>query len=487
MTKKLSELLEAYNYSLITGKMDTVISSVCFDSRKVEKGSLFIAVPGTKTDGHDFIDKAVSSGAVAVICKFVPSDIVSGITYIKVENTAEALGWVASAFYDNPSRKLKLVGITGTNGKTTTVTLLYQLFKKLGFKTGLLSTVINYIHETPVETTHTTPDSLTINKLLHEMVQQGCSYCFMEVSSHSVVQNRIAGLLFAGGVFSNLTHDHLDFHKSFDEYLKAKKEFFDKLTIGSFALVNKDDKNGMVMVQNTVANVYTYALKSMADFKARIIEKHFEGMLLNINGIEIWTHFIGLFNAYNLLAVYSTASLLFKDESQILTVLSTLVPVTGRFECVRSGKGILAIIDYAHTPDAIGNVLSTIRELTEGTPAKVITVVGAGGDRDKTKRPEMARIAYTNSDTLILTSDNPRTEEPSAILNDMTDGLSYKESLNTLVITDRREAIRTASRMAGPGDIILIAGKGHETYQEINGVKYHFSDREEIEKIFEFI
>lgn len=481
----LAELLRNISPLSVVGSTQVEVAYLCADSRKAGRKSLFVAVRGTKTDGHLYIPQVIHAGASAVVCELLPERCDDGVTYVVVRDASEALGWLASAFYGDPSLRLTLVGVTGTNGKTTTATLLYRLFMRLGFRSGLLSTVINYVGESPVEATHTTPDPISLNALLARMADEGCSYCFMEVSSHSVVQHRIAGLQFAGAVFTNLTHDHLDFHGTFDAYLKAKKAFFDRLSPMAFALTNKDDKNGRVMVQNCKASLHTYALKSMADFRGRIIEPHFEGMLLQINGTEIWTHFIGEFNAYNLLAVYGAASLLFPHRETILTAMSTLFPVDGRFECVRSKSGVLAIVDYAHTPDAVENVLRAIHQLVDSQGSRVITVVGAGGDRDKSKRPEMARIAFRNSHQLILTSDNPRTESPAAILEDMAAGLSAKERTQTLVIADRREAIRTACRLAQKGDVILVAGKGHENYQEVNGVRHHFSDKEELEIIFQ--
>lgn len=480
---KLNKLVQHINAQQTIGNSNVDITSLTFDSRKVSVGSLFFALKGETTDGHNFIADVVTKGASAVVCQQLPATLVDGVCYIQVADSHETMGLVASAYYGNPSTKLKLVGVTGTNGKTTTVTLLYTMFRKLGYKAGLLSTVVNYIDTKRVEAIHTTPDALQLNQLLADMVEAGCDYCFMEVSSHAVVQKRISGLQFVGGVFSNITHDHLDYHKTFAEYIKAKKAFFDDyLTINGFALVNVDDKNGKVMVQNTKASVKTYALQNMADFKCRIIEHSFEGMLLSINGVEVWVRFIGNFNAYNLLAVYATAIQLLPSSpatsTEILQVLSVLTPVSGRFEFIAVPLQPKAIVDYAHTPDALLNVLNTINEIRNPETNKLVTVVGCGGNRDKTKRPIMARIAVENSDKVILTSDNPRFEEPQAILDDMKAGLDTEQKAKTLVIADRAEAIKTAVFLSTPDDIILIAGKGHEDYQEIKGVKHHFDDKE---------
>lgn len=475
--KILSEIVNSVQVLNSIGNIEIVVTSIEFDSRKVTRQSLFIAVKGTISDGHQYIDKAIENGAIAIVCETLPEKINNQITYVLVENSEKALGLISSAFYNKPSSKLKLVGVTGTNGKTTTATLLYNLVKKLGFKAGLLSTVRNYIDDSAIEATHTTPDAVQINKLLNKMVEAGCEYCFMEVSSHAIDQERVAGLHFAGGLFTNITHDHLDYHKTFAEYIKAKKKFFDGLGSGSFALVNDDDKNGKVMVQNTKAKVKTFAVLTSADFKARIIESHFEGSMLNIDNADVWTYFVGKFNASNLLCVYATAVLLGFEKNDVLTALSELKPVEGRFETIRSQNGITAIIDYAHTPDALQNVLNAINQIRKDNQ-QLITVVGAGGDRDKTKRPEMARIAVNNCDILILTSDNPRSEEPDSILEDMKAGIDNENRKKMLAIIDRKEAIRTACLLAKIGDIILIAGKGHETYQEIKGVKHHFDDRE---------
>ncbi|MCD7972511.1 MAG: UDP-N-acetylmuramoyl-L-alanyl-D-glutamate--2,6-diaminopimelate ligase [Candidatus Azobacteroides sp.] len=455
------------------------------DSRKIQEGFLFIAVKGTQSDGHDYIEKAISQGAIAIVCEQLPESISPEIYYIQVEDTAEALGILASQWFDNPSEKFKLVGITGTNGKTTVATLLYQMFRNFGHKAGLLSTVRNYVNEEIFETTHTTPDPITMNELMAKMVQAGCEYVFMEVSSHAVEQKRIAGLVFSGGIFTNLTRDHLDYHKTFDAYLKAKKTFFDQLPSCAFALTNFDDKNGMVMLQNTKAEKHLYSLRSLADYKGRILENHFEGMLMEINKHEISVHFIGKFNAYNLLAVFGAACLLGKDEEEVLVQLSVLTPVDGRFEPIRSPQGITAIVDYAHTPDALTNVLVSIKEIIENQ-GSLITVVGAGGNRDTGKRPLMAKEAVKYSDRLILTSDNPRFEDPETIIQDMYAGLDNEEKRKTLCITDRKEAIKTAIMLAKPKDIILIAGKGHENYQEIKGVKHHFDDKEVVREFFTF-
>lgn len=461
----------------MVGNTATPVSSVVFDSRKITDGSLFIAVKGTLTDGHEYIGQVTHAGAKAVVCDHIPGEIHPGVCYVEVPDSSEALGIIASNFYDNPSGSLTLVGITGTNGKTTIATLLYKLFLKLGYKAGLLSTVRNMVNLQEIPSTHTTPDAVELNRLLSAMVEDGCDYCFMEVSSHSIVQNRIAGLTFKGAVFTNLTHDHLDFHKTFDAYLAAKKRLFDTLPTGAFAIVNTDDRNGKVMVQNSKASIKTLALKSQADFHCRIIENHFEGLLLKINGQEVWCRLVGTFNAYNLLSIYATAIMLGIREEDCLTAMSQLEAVDGRFEYFISPDGIVGIVDYAHTPDALLNVIGTINNIREGQ-GKLITVAGAGGDRDRSKRPEMASIASENSNLTILTSDNPRSENPEDILKEMSAGVAIDRKKYCLVITDRKEAIRTACTMAQKGDIVLIAGKGHETYQEIKGVKHHFDDRE---------
>lgn len=474
----LSQLLKAIETERVIGDTELEIKNIQFDSRKIEQGSMFVATIGTTVDGHDFIDQCIDNGAKAIVCQRI-DNIAEGITYIVVKDTQKALGYLASEFYGRPSEKLILVGVTGTNGKTTIATLLYKLTRGIGHKTGLLSTVCNYIEDEAIPSTHTTPDALALNELLSKMVEQGCEYCFMEVSSHSIAQERIAGLKFNGGIFTNLTRDHIDFHKTFDNYRDTKKRFFDNLTKQSFAITNKDDKNGLVMVQNTKAKIYSYSTRTIADFKAQILEEGFEGMLLNINQQEVFVPLVGRFNVSNLLAIYGTAICLGFDKDEVLRILSTLKPVNGRFETIYSPKGWTAIVDYAHTPDAVENVISTINEIRKaGT--KLITVVGCGGNRDKGKRPMMAKIAKNGSEQLILTSDNPRDEEPEDILKDMLAGLTEEEKLSTLVIEDRRQAIRTACTLAGKGDVILIAGKGHEDYQIIKGVKHHFDDHEEV-------
>lgn len=473
--KLLSDILYKVRLEEVYGSTHVAIASIVFDSRKVKKGSLFVAVRGTATDGHHYLEMAVANGAAAIVCEELPEQQAPDVTYVKVKDSSYALGVMACNFYDNPSEKTKLVGVTGTNGKTTTVTLLFNLFRSLGYSVGLLSTVQNKINTTVIPSTHTTPDALSLNELLNSMVEQGCEYVFMEVSSHAVVQHRITGLQFAGGVFSNITHDHLDYHKTFDEYIKAKKGFFDHLSAEAFAVVNKDDRNGTVMMQNTKAQRYTYGLKNIADFKCRIIENHLNGLFLNLDNVEIWVRLIGTFNAYNILAVYATAMLLKQDKTNVLTALSNLQSVEGRFQYIKSQSGIIGIVDYAHTPDALKNVLDTIKDIRSGNEA-IITLVGCGGDRDAAKRPVMAAIASEYSDRIILTSDNPRSEDPEEILNQMQKGIEGRDAKKSLRITDRREAIKTACSLAKPGDIILIAGKGHEKYQEIKGVKHDFDD-----------
>ncbi len=479
---KLNELLKKIQPVDIIGSTDKEIAGVCIDSRQTEQGYLFMAMRGTQTDGHAYIPAAIGKGAVAVLCEELPLELAGDVTYIRVKDSEEAVGLVATTFYGDPTDKMDLVGVTGTNGKTTVATLLYHTFRYFGYKVGLISTVCNYIDDQPVPTEHTTPDPITLNCLLGQMADAGCKYAFMEVSSHSIAQKRISGLRFAGGIFTNLTRDHLDYHKTVENYLRAKKKFFDDLPKTAFSLVNLDDKNGLVMTQNTRSKVYTYSLRSLADFKGKVLESHFEGMLLDFNNRELAVHFIGRFNAYNLLAVFGAAVLLGKREEDVLIALSTLHPVAGRFDAVRSPQGYTAIVDYAHTPDALANVLNAIHGVLEGR-GKVITVVGAGGNRDKGKRPLMAQEAARQSDRLIITSDNPRFEEPQDIMNDMLAGLSKEDLQKTLAIADRREAIRTACMLAQKGDVVLVAGKGHEDYQEIKGVKHHFDDKEEVRKV----
>lgn len=480
--KTLHEILNGIKPQKILGDLTTNITDVQFDSRKVSDGTLFIAVAGTQTDGHSFISKAIESGARAVVCEVLPEQANNTVVWIVVNDSAQALGEIASNFYGNPSEKLKLVGITGTNGKTTTVTLLYRLFKSLGFKSGLISTVVYCVDDKTFDSTHTTPDPIALNSLMAEMVAVGCEYCFMEVSSHSLVQKRTAGLKFKGALFSNITHDHLDYHKTFENYLAAKKLFFDHLGKDAFAIVNVDDRNGRVMVQNSGAEVKTYAMRSAADFKVKVLESHFDGMQLVLDGSDFWTPLIGEFNAYNLLVVYSAAVMLGQDKMTVLSHLSSFREVPGRFETVRSTNGITAIVDYAHTPDALVNVLKTINQIRKGGE-QLITVVGAGGNRDRTKRPIMARVCTEYSDKVIITSDNPRNEEPEDIIKDMMVGVDEKSKGKTVSIVDRREAIKTAVLLAKSGDIILVAGKGHETYQEVKGVKHHFDDKEELAKL----
>lgn len=473
--KLLKDILYKAGIVEVIESTNVAITAISFDSRKIEKDSLFVAIKGTQSDGHQYIDASISKGAVAILCEDFPSTIIEKITYIKVKDASAALGIIASNFYDNPSEHIKLIGIIGTNGKTTTVTLLFNLFKKLGYKVGLLSTVKNQINNDILSATHTTPDSIQLNALLRQMVDKGCTHCFMEVSSHAVVQNRIAGVQFAGGVFTNITHDHLDYHKTFDEYIKAKKKFFDGLGADAFALTNKDDVNGEVMLQNTRAAKYRYSLRSMADFKCKVVENQFSGLLLSLDNQEVWSKLIGNFNAYNLLTVYATAMLLKEDKTNVLTTLSTLSSVEGRFQYVRTDNGVIGIVDYAHTPDALINVLKTINDIRTGNE-QVITVVGCGGDRDATKRPIMAKIACDLSSRVIITSDNPRSENPDTIIKEMQKGVDGVNRKKTISITDRREAIKTACSYANVGDIILIAGKGHEKYQEIKGVKHDFDD-----------
>lgn len=474
-------LLRGIDVLQAEGSFPQNIGSLEFDSRKVAPGSVFFATRGTQSDGHSYISSAVEQGAAAVVCEEFPSNMAPEVCYVLVADSTVALGRAASNYYGNPSSKLRLVGITGTNGKTSTVTLLYNMFRKLGYKAGLISTVVYAIDGREVEATHTTPDSVRLNAMLAEMVGLGCQYCFMEVSSHSLVQHRIEGLTFAGGMFSNITHDHLDYHGTFAEYIKAKKMFFDALPSSAFALTNIDDRNGMVMVQNTRADVKTYSLRSFSDFRCRIVEMHFDGMQLDMDGSEVWVNFLGRFNAYNLTCVYAAALLLGADRGEVLRLLSELTPVNGRFEYIRSEGGLTAVVDYAHTPDALDNVINTINEIR--TPEqKLFIVVGCGGNRDSAKRPRMAAIAAEGGDMAILTSDNPRLEQPEDIIDQMKAGLG--SGARYIAITDRHEAIRAAVAMASAGDIILVAGKGHETYQDVGGVKHHFDDKEEIARAF---
>ena len=480
---KLNELLKTIRPLDIEGNAGVEITGVDIDSRRVEPGHLFVAIKGTQTDGHAFMDKAASLGAAAILCETMPDNMAEGVTYVKVASTEDAVGSVATIFYGEPSKKLKLVGVTGTNGKTTIATLLYDMFRKLGHRCGLLSSVCNYLEGETVPASHTRPDPIELNRLLAKMAEAGCEYVFMECSSHAIAQKRIGGLRYAGGIFTNLTRDHLDYHKTFENYRDAKKAFFDSLPKDAFAITNADDKNGMVMTQNTKATVKTYSTRTMADFKAKIIECHFEGMYLEIDGREVGVQFIGKFNVSNLLAVYGTAVMLGKQPEDILVALSTLKSVSGRLEPLRSPDGYTAIVDYAHTPDALENVLNAIHEVLDGK-GRVFTVCGAGGNRDKGKRPLMALEAVKQSDRVIITSDNPRFEEPQDIINDMLAGLNPQQMKKVMTNVDRREAIRTACMMAEKGDVILIAGKGHEDYQEIKGVKHHFDDKEVVREQF---
>ncbi|PST81893.1 UDP-N-acetylmuramoyl-L-alanyl-D-glutamate--2,6-diaminopimelate ligase [Pedobacter yulinensis] len=480
---QLKEILYGVQLLEVSGSTEKEIHSLCSDSRKAAPGGIFIAIKGTLSDGHAFISQTIAAGITAVVCAQFPASLQAEVTYIRVPEPAAALGIMASNFYGQPSSALKLVGVTGTNGKTTIATLLFRLFRDMGYKAGLLSTVENYVNDRVVPATHTTPDPLALNLLLREMVDAGCDYCFMEVSSHAVAQHRISGLSFSGGVFSNLTHDHLDFHKTFDQYLGAKKAFFDALPKSAFALTNLDDRNGVVMLQNTRAHKKTYALKQLADFKGKILDNQFTGLHMEVDQEDVYFRLVGSFNAYNIMAVYGTAILLEQDKLGVLTALSRLQGAEGRFDYTVSAAGVIGIVDYAHTPDAVQNVLSTIQNIRKGTE-QVITVIGCGGDRDKTKRPVMAQVACDWSDKVILTSDNPRSEDPQAILDDMQTGVTPSNSRKVLVISDRKEAIKTAFHLAGKGDIILVAGKGHEKYQEINGVRKHFDDKEILTELF---
>ena len=481
---KLEELIRNIDVKDIVGTVDVDITDVDIDSRKVAAGHLFVAIKGTQTDGHQYIQKAIEQGASAILCEDMPEEQQAQVCYVQVGSTEAVVGQVTTTFHGDPTSKLKLVGVTGTNGKTTIATLLYNMFRKLGYKCGLLSTVCNYIEGEAVPASHTTPDPIELNSLLHKMVDAGCQYVFMECSSHAIAQKRIGGLNFAGGIFTNLTRDHLDYHKTVENYRDAKKAFFDMLPKGAFAITNADDKNGMFMVQNTKATVKTYSIRTMADFKARIIECHFEGMYLEIDGHEVGVQFIGKFNVSNLLAVYGAAVMLGEKPEEILLALSTLKSVAGRLEPIHSPEGYTAVVDYAHTPDALENVLKAIHEVLDGKEGKIITVCGAGGNRDKGKRPLMAQEAVKQSDRVIITSDNPRFEEPQDIINDMLAGLDQKQMKKVVSIVDRKEAIRTACMLAQRGNVILIAGKGHEDYQEVKGVKHHFDDREVVKEIF---
>lgn len=482
MAKKLEHIIKDIPCKL-TGTADISINKIVFDSRQAETGDMFVAVKGTQVDGHSFIENVTQKGVAAILCEEVPSVIHDRITYIQVGDSAQALGLAVSNYYDNPSAKLKLVGITGTNGKTSIATLLYRLTHQLGHKSGLLSTVCDMIGNKEIAATHTTPDAIAIQRMLSQMVDEGCTHAFMEVSSHAIDQKRISGVDFDIAIFTNITHDHLDYHQTFDAYLKVKKKLFDRLAPQAYALINADDRNGKVMIQNTRAKVKTYGVRSVADFKAKIIESHFDGMQVNIDNAELWTKLIGEFNASNILAVYAAACLLGFPKDEILRIISTLDTVDGRFEYVQSNAGITAIIDYAHTPDALKNVLATINQIRSET-SHLITVVGAGGDRDRAKRPIMGRISAEMSDRVILTSDNPRSEEPEAIIKDIVEGVDKSHRNKVITITDRKEAIKTACTTAQPGDVVLIAGKGHETYQEIKGVKNYFNDKQVVSELF---
>ena len=479
----LSELIKGIRVEEVIGDVQCDIADVHIDSRRVANGHLFVAMRGTQVDGHKYIQSAIEKGAVAIVCEQLPEALTEGVVYVRVPNSEEVVGPIATAFNGYPTDKVRLIGVTGTNGKTTIATLLYNMFRAMGYKVGLVSTVCNYIDDVAIPTEHTTPDAITLNALLGRMADEGCKYVFMEVSSHSVAQHRIGGLKFAGGIFTNLTRDHMDYHKTVDNYLRAKKAFFDALPKDAFVVTNADDKNGLVMTQNTRAKVYTYSLRSLADFKGRVLEHYFDGMLLEINKVEVFVQFIGKFNASNLLAVYGTACMLGKRPEEVLTILSTLRSVNGRFEALHSPAGYTAIVDYAHTPDAITNVLNAIHEV-QGGKGRVITVVGAGGNRDKGKRPLMAQEGVKGSDRVIITSDNPRFEDPQEIINDMLAGLTPAQRTSVLSIVDRREAIRTACMLAEKGDVILVAGKGHETYQDVKGVKHHFDDKEVLREVF---
>ena len=480
--KRLSELLQHIPFTEAVGSLEVSIEELTYDSRAVRPGSCFFAIAGTQVDGHRFIASAIEQGAVAVVCQHLPEQQPTGVTFVQVAQTEPVMAEMAAAMYDHPSRELKLVGVTGTNGKTTTATLLYELVRRLGYRAGLISTVVYRIDDRAIESTHTTPDAIRLQAMMRQMVDAGCDYCFMECSSHAIVQHRTHALDFAGCLFSNLTHDHLDYHGTFAEYIRAKKGLFDALPKGRFALINLDDRNGQVMVQNTAARVVGYSLRAMADYRCKIQEMHLDGMLLYLDGRELWTHLTGRFNASNLVAVYATALELGFDREEVLAALSALHPVSGRFECIRAENGTMAVVDYAHTPDALENVLQTIEEIRrEGQ--QLIVVCGCGGDRDRTKRPEMARIAVAHATTAVFTSDNPRHEEPEAILDEMVAGLDV--GARYLRLADRATAIRTAVMLCRAGDILLLAGKGHETYQVIGDEKLHFDDREEVRKCFD--
>jgi UDP-N-acetylmuramoyl-L-alanyl-D-glutamate--2,6-diaminopimelate ligase len=484
--KLLKEIIYKAGIESVTGSTEIPVSMVTFYSAKVIDSSLFIAVKGTNTDGHKFINDAIEKGAKSVICETLPEKLRENVTYVKVKDSTLALAQIAVNYYNNPSEKIKLIGITGTNGKTTIATLLFELFRKLGYKTGLLSTVKNQINDQVIPSTHTTPDALQLNALLSTMLDEDCTYCFMEISSHAIAQKRTAGISFAGGVFTNITHEHLDYHKTFENYLKAKQTFFTQLPSDAFAITNADDKNGLVMIQNSNAHKYSYGLKTMADFKCKLLESSFSGIILNIDGHEAMFRLLGTFNAYNLTAVYATAVLLNQEKLEVLTALSNMTPVEGRFEYIKSENNITGIVDYAHTPDALQNVLQTINDIRTGNES-VITIVGCGGDRDTSKRPVMAQIATDMSDKVILTSDNPRSESADLIIQEMEKGISPGNKMKYLSIQNRKEAIKAACSMAKPGDIILVAGKGHEKYQEIKGVKYPFDDKEILVSVFELI
>ena len=484
--KLLKEILNGVNLIEVLGSTDIMISDIFFDTKHVKENSIFVAVKGYKNDGHEFISKAVQNGASTIICQKFPTNIHKDITYIRVIDTSIALGVISSSYYENPSKKIKLVGITGTNGKTTTASLLHNYYQSNKKKSGLISTIVNKIGDANYNTTHTTPDVLTINKLLSRMIKENCEYCFMEVSSHAISQNRIFGLQFDISVFTNISHDHLDYHETFDNYILAKKKLFDMLSSDSFALINNDDNHAKTMIHHSKAKIKTFSLKSIADFKGRILERSIDGMLINVDGSEVWTKLVGDFNAYNILVVYSIAILLGGKKIDVLTKLSELKPIEGRFQLVKSENGIVGIVDYAHTPDALKNILDSINSIRD-LKKQLITVVGCGGDRDKEKRPKMARIACEFSDKIIFTSDNPRSEDPEIILQEMNNGINSMSFSNHITITKRKEAIKTAVLMANSGDIILVAGKGHEKYQEINGTKHQFDDLQELKNTFKLI